>query len=95
MVQSSETCYGPGCRKDRDEDMTLRDTTPARSPAASRFESSLKGKLLARLGRLRRTPMEERWPGAVWPDAQAFGDADTFIRRLPLASIPIDRKSVV
>ncbi len=33
--------------------------------------------------------MEERWPGAVWPDAQAFGDADTFIRRLPLASIPM------
>lgn len=51
-------------------------------------ESSATEKLFARLEVMRRTPVEERWPGAVWPNAQAFEDAKTFIRSLPLTLIP-------
>ncbi len=49
------------------------------------------GVLLAQLGTLRRTPEKERWPGADWPAASAFRDAEEFIRMLPLAFIPLPR----
>ena len=45
--------------------------------------------LLAQLEKLKKTPKEERWPGATWPTAQAFRDAKNFIRKLPLDSIPV------
>ena len=45
--------------------------------------------LLAQLEKLKKTPKEERWPGATWPTSQAFRDADIFISKLPLDSIPM------
>ncbi len=45
--------------------------------------------LLAQLKEFEKTPKEERWPGATWPTAQAFRDAEIFIRKLPLDSIPV------
>ena len=53
------------------------------------FEHVLRFTLLARLDALRRTPESERWPGADWPAAAAFEDAAEFIRKLPLALIPL------
>ncbi len=54
----------------------------------SRLEPSPTHGLLVQLAKLRQVPKDERWPGAVWPDAKAFEDADLFIRCLPLASTP-------
>ncbi len=45
--------------------------------------------LLAQLEELEKTPEEDRWPEAVWPTAQAFKDAEIFVRKLPLGSIPM------
>ena len=45
--------------------------------------------LLAQLKEFEKTPKEERWPGATWPSVQAFRDAEIFIRKLPLDSIPM------
>ena len=45
--------------------------------------------LLAQLEKLKKTPKKERWPGATWPTSQAFRDAEIFIRKLPLDSIPM------
>ena len=44
--------------------------------------------LLAQLEEFEKTPEEDRWPGATWPTSQAFRDAEVFIRKLPLDSIP-------
>lgn len=44
--------------------------------------------LLARIRRLRQTPVDERWPGADWPTASAFRDAEDFIRGLSSALVP-------
>ena len=51
-------------------------------------------KLLAQLAMIEQTPEDDRWPDAVWPDAQAFEDAQTFIRRLPLHLIPLPEISL-
>ena len=48
----------------------------------------LNRELLAQLKEFENTPEEERWPGATWPTAQAFRDAEAFVRKLPLDSIP-------
>ncbi len=45
--------------------------------------------LLAQLKEFEKTPKEERWPDATWPSVQAFRDAEIFIRKLPLDSIPM------
>jgi len=39
--------------------------------------------MIARLESLRRTPADERWPGAVWPRDKAFDAARSFIECLP------------
>ena len=39
--------------------------------------------LLERLSELRSLPVAERWPGAEWPDEEAFWDAGKFAERLP------------
>ena len=51
----------------------------------------LKTELLAHLRKLQLTPEEERWPNADWPSDSAFRDAEDFIRKLPLASLPLPR----
>lgn len=45
--------------------------------------------LRARLAAFQGTAEDERWPGAVWPDAQAFKDAYAFILCLRNATIPM------
>ena len=60
----------------------------------SLLEPSPLSKLLAQLVTLQHTPEDERWPSAIWPDAQAFTDAQTFIRRLPLNVIPLPEISL-
>lgn len=45
--------------------------------------------LLAQLKEFENTPEEERWPGAKWPKPQAFRDAEAFVRKLPLDSVPM------
>ena len=45
--------------------------------------------LLAQLEEIEQTPEEERWPDATWPTSQAFRDAEIFISKLPLDSIPM------
>ncbi len=45
--------------------------------------------LLAQLKEFEKTSVEERWPDATWPSVQAFRDAEIFIRKLPLDSIPM------
>ena len=45
--------------------------------------------LLAQLKEFKKTSVEERWPDATWPSVQAFRDAEIFIRKLPLDSIPM------
>ncbi len=45
--------------------------------------------LLAQLEEIEQTPEEERWPEGRWPTSQAFRDAEIFISKLPLDSIPI------
>ena len=51
-------------------------------------------KLLVQLITLQYTSEDERWPDAIWPNAQAFADAQTFIRRLPLNVIPLPEISL-
>jgi hypothetical protein len=60
----------------------------------SLLEPSPVSKLLAQLATLQQTPQDDRWPDAVWPEAQAFEDAQTFIRRLPLNIIPLPKISL-
>lgn len=45
--------------------------------------------LLAQLKEFENTPEEERWPDATWPKPQAFRDAEIFIHKLPLDSVPM------
>ncbi len=54
-------------------------------------DHALRTELLAHLRKLRLTPDEERWPGADWPSDLAFRDAEDFIRKLRLASLPFPR----
>ncbi len=49
----------------------------------------LNRELLAQLKEFENTPEEERWPGATRPTARAFRDAEAFVRKLPLDSIPM------
>ena len=49
----------------------------------------LNQELLAQLKEFENTPEEERWPDATWPTPQAFRDAEAFVRKLPLDSIPM------
>ena len=51
-------------------------------------------KLLVQLRIFQQTPEGERWPGAIWPNTQAFADARTFITRLPLNEIPLPEISL-
>ena len=51
-------------------------------------------KLLVQLRMFQQTPEGERWPGAIWPNTQAFADARTFISRLPLNEIPLPEISL-
>lgn len=60
----------------------------------SLLEPSPLSKLLTQLATLQHTLEDERWPGATWPDAQAFADAQTFIRRLPLNVVPLPEISL-
>ena len=53
------------------------------------LEPSPLSKLLAQLATLQHTPEDERWPDAIWPNAQAFADTQAFILRLPLNVIPL------
>ena len=55
----------------------------------SLLEPSPLSKLLAQLATLQHTPEDERWPDAIWPNAQAFADTQAFILRLPLNVIPL------
>ena len=52
-------------------------------------EAPLLAQLKAKLVALEQTKEEERWPGAVWPNAQAFSDAYSFIRGLRGALVPV------
>lgn len=52
-------------------------------------DDTLNRDLLAQLKEFEKTPEEERWPGATWPKPQAFRDAEIFIHKLPLGSIPM------
>lgn len=58
------------------------------------FETLATWQLWARLSAFQQTREDERWPGAVWPDAQAFKDAYTFISRLRDAMIPLPEISL-
>ena len=57
-------------------------------------EVLLLGQLRAKLTALEHTKEEERWPGAVWPNAQAFSDAYSFVRGLRGALIPLPEISL-
>lgn len=52
-------------------------------------DDTLNRDLLTQLKEFENTPEEERWPGATWPTPQAFRDAEAFVRKLPLDSIPM------
>ncbi len=45
-------------------------------------------KLIVKLKALQNMPDSEKWPESTWPIAQAFDDANLFIRRSTLSSIP-------
>ena len=45
--------------------------------------TSARRQMVARLESLRRTPADERWPGANWPSDKAFDAARSFIECLP------------
>lgn len=69
--------------------MKLRDKSVGWRSSPSPLKPSPTHRLLKKLEALRKTPEEERWPDADWPDAQAFEDAREFVLGLPLASIPL------
>ena len=66
-----------------------RSDTDLSRPWISQRLSSPIVRLIQKLQSLEQTPEDERWPRATWPTSQAFEDAHTFIRNLPLAKIPI------
>ena len=45
-------------------------------------------KLIVKLKALQNMPADEKWPESTWPICQAFDDANLFIRRSTLNSIP-------
>ena len=46
-------------------------------------EPSVTEKLIAQLEEIQQTSADKRWPGAVWPNSEAFNEAKMFIRSLP------------
>lgn len=67
----------------------LRSSTESEESQRARLQQELCSPLLTRLKIWRNIAEEDRPPDIDWPTEAAFEEADQFIRKLPLSSLPL------
>ena len=67
----------------------LRSSTESEESQSAKLQQELRVLLRNRLQTWRNTAEEDRPPDIDWPTEAAFEEADQFIRKLPLSSLPL------